>query len=110
MRELRFAFNTTYTNRYGVNMFKNPANCADTETDEWFVNDNSKTYDNINILKRICSSCLAQDECREYSIEWNVQGYWAGTSEEQRRNIRRKLNIIPRQIVTNEWEWNRKYA
>ena len=110
MRELRFASNATNPDRYGVDMFNNPANCADTNTDEWFSNDATRQYENTQILKRICSSCLAQDECRQYSIEWNVQGYWAGTSEEQRKKIRRKLNIIPKQIVTNEWEWNRKYA
>jgi WhiB family redox-sensing transcriptional regulator len=92
-------------------MFSNPANCAGTETEDWFTeNAVGKSYNNQNILKKICDACEAKQECLEYALEWSVQGYWAGTSEFYRRHLRRKLNIIPKSIVTDDWEWKRKYA
>jgi WhiB family redox-sensing transcriptional regulator len=92
-------------------MFENPANCAGTETDEWFTEDGvGKTYNNVDTLKRICGACEAKQECLQYALEWNVLGFWAGTSEFQRRRLRKELNIIPKSIISDNWEWKRKYA
>jgi WhiB family transcriptional regulator, redox-sensing transcriptional regulator len=39
----------------------------------------------------ICSTCPATAECLEYSLETNQRaGVWGGTSEEQRKSLRRK--------------------
>ena len=91
-------------------MFSNPANCAGTDTDEWFTEDGvGKNYSNKDTLSRICQACEAKQECFDYAIEWNVLGYWAGTTEFNRRMIRRKLGIQAKPIVQDEWEWKRKY-
>lgn len=92
-------------------MFENPANCAGTNTDDWFTEDGpGKSYMNRDVLERICGACEAKQECFDYALEWNVSGFWGGTTELQRRMIRRKLNIIAKPIVTDEWEWKKKYA
>jgi hypothetical protein len=91
--------------------FSNPANCAGTETEDWFTQDGpGNNYKNKDTLKRICDSCPAKQECYDYAIEWNVLGFWGGTTEYQRRVIRRQLGIEVKPIVQDEWEWKRKYA
>lgn len=91
-----------------MNSFNNPANCAGTETEDWFTD--KKVYDNKDTLRRICGACMAKDECLQYALEYNVIGYWAGTSEKERRDMRRKLNIIPKPILISEWEMAKYYA
>lgn len=88
-------------------MFSNPANCAGTDTDDWFTD--KKVYDNKAMLKRICGACLAKDECLEYALENAVIGYWAGTSEKERRVMRRQLNITAKPVLISEWEMARHY-
>jgi len=89
-------------------MFSNPSNCAGTDTEDWFTD--STIYTNKDMLKKICNSCLAKDECLDYSLHNNVLGYWAGTSELERLRMRKALNIIPQSIVVPEWEMARYYA
>lgn len=88
--------------------FSNPANCAGTETEEWFTDKN--VYENKDILKKICGTCKAKNECLEYALEYSVVGYWAGTSELERRIMRKKLNIIPKPILISEWEMAKYYG
>ena len=89
-------------------MFINPASCAGTETEEWFTD--STIYSNKEILKKICSTCLAKDECLDYSLRYNVQGFWGGTSEFERKQMRQVLNIIPEPVLISEWEMAKHYA
>lgn len=89
-------------------MFINPANCAGTETEEWFSD--TTVYENKPILKKICNSCLAKDECLDYALHHNVQGFWGGTSEFERKMMRRALGIIPEPVLISEWEMAKHYA
>lgn len=79
-------------------MFSNPVNCAGTDVNDWFSEGN-KVYENREILERICAVCEAKAECLQYSLENNVMGFWAGTSDKQRRIIRKQLNIIPKTLL-----------
>lgn len=88
--------------------FNNPANCAGTDTDDWFTD--STIYANKDMLKKICGACLAKDECLDYALEYNVLGYWAGTSEMERGRMRKALNIIPKSVIPSEWEMAKYYA
>jgi WhiB family redox-sensing transcriptional regulator len=78
--------------------FREEANCAGTDPEAFFTETGASTYANIGMLKRICGSCAVKDQCLEYALEYNVMGYWGNTTELQRRRLRRKLNIIPRQL------------
>ena len=40
--------------------------------------------------KRICHECEVRDLCLQYALETNqVTGVWGGTTEEERRSVRR---------------------
>lgn len=75
------------------------ANCAGTDSEQFFTQGDSTMYENVAALKRICNSCEVKAECHDYSLRYNVLGWWANTSEKVRREERRRLNIIPVSIV-----------
>ena len=67
---------------------------------EQFFPGDTKQYENIKMLTRICNNCDVLKQCQEYSLRHAVLGWWGNTSEKQRRDIRQKLNITPIQIVS----------
>jgi hypothetical protein len=73
------------------------ANCVGTDTNQFFTD--KTMYENKELLKRICSNCDVVTECLEYSLRYNVQGWWGGTSEKMRRDIRYRLKITPVEII-----------
>lgn len=75
------------------------ANCKGTDTNDFFVPDGSKRYDNEPILKRICDACNVKAECLDYSLHNNVTGYWGGTTEKTRCTMRQKLGIIAKGLA-----------
>ena len=75
------------------------ANCKSMDTNDFFVEDNKKHYDNEPILKRICGACDVQAECLNYALYNNVTGYWGGTSEKTRATTRKRLNIIAKGLA-----------
>jgi hypothetical protein len=93
VQRLRLLFN-----RRIMYAFREEANCADTDSEAFFTEENSSTYPNIHILRRICGNCSVVNECLDYALKHEVMGYWGNTTEYQRKDIRRKLNIIPRQL------------
>ena len=42
----------------------------------------------------MCLDCPVNNECLDHALRHEHYGFWAGTSEEQRISIRKKLNII----------------
>jgi len=54
------------------------------------------------VLAGICASCEAKTECLEYALKWDVDGYWGGTTEADRRRLRDKLGIIPESIMMKQ--------
>ena len=76
------------------------ANCKDTDSDYFFTQGDATAYEDKNLISRICSNCDVLKECQDYSIKYDVLGWWGNTSEKQRRDIRQKLNITPIQIVS----------
>lgn len=57
-------------------------------------------------LKRICMSCRVFDDCLDYALKVKVNGYWAGTTEAKRVELRRFFHITPIRI---DQELERKY-
>lgn len=48
--------------------------------------------------KAICAVCPVTDECLEYALETNqVSGIWGGTTESERKSLRRKWLAARRQ-------------
>ena len=69
------------------------ANCNGLDT-ELFFTDATKTYPQMPLLKRVCGNCVVQEACLDYALHHAVLGWWGGTSELQRKRLRKKLNII----------------
>lgn len=67
--------------------------CRDTDPDLFFpVGTTGFALVQIDRAKQVCAECPVHVECLEYALETNQDsGIWGGTSEEERRNIRRRL-------------------
>jgi hypothetical protein len=88
--------------------FKNRAACEGTDTDQWFSKDSGE-YSNEQLLFRICSGCPAKNECLNYALEYRVTGYWAGTTDRRRKELRRQLGIQAKSVIV-EWEMGKQNA
>lgn len=40
-----------------------------------------------------CSACPVKEECLEWALKHEMNGYWGGTSGKQRQKMRKELNI-----------------
>lgn len=49
-------------------------------------------------LEKTCMSCPVFDDCLDYSLNVKVSGYWAGTTETIRVEMRRFFGITPVRI------------
>lgn len=76
------------------------ANCIGSDPEQFFTFGDNTMYENKPMLKRICDNCDVIAECRDYSLRYAVQGWWANTSEKIRRDERQRLRITPIQIVS----------
>lgn len=67
------------------------AACRDTDPDLFFpVGTTGAAIDQIAAARAVCMQCLARAECLEFALETNQDsGVWGGTSEEERRQMRR---------------------
>ena len=78
--------------------FSDRANCEGTDTEAFFTQNDTGTYDNQAMLQKICGNCKVVSECLDYALKHEVMGYWGNTTETKRRKLRAQLNIIPRQL------------
>jgi WhiB family redox-sensing transcriptional regulator len=73
--------------------WRSKAICRDTDPDLFFpIGTTGLALTQIARAKEVCGECPAQSDCLEYALETNQDsGIWGGTSEEERRHIRRQL-------------------
>lgn len=45
-------------------------------------------------LRLICSGCPVKSDCLEHALRFEHHGFWGGTSPHERRELRKKLNIV----------------
>lgn len=65
------------------------AACADMDTGRFFVPRGGK----VDVeAKAACARCTVRTECREWALTHERHGYWAGTSERARKQLRRNAN------------------
>jgi WhiB family redox-sensing transcriptional regulator len=70
--------------------FSQPANCEGIDTELFFTEEDSKNYPQREYLIKVCGNCKAKAECLEYAVnDYEVLGWWGGTSEKQREQMRR---------------------
>ncbi|MHB1487415.1 MAG: WhiB family transcriptional regulator [Acidimicrobiales bacterium] len=67
------------------------AACRDTDPDLFFpVGSTGLALEQIAEAKDVCNSCAAQAPCLEFALATNQEsGVWGGTSEEERRKLRK---------------------
>lgn len=73
--------------------------CAQVGTDLFFTQDDSINYRDLDKVKRLCASCEMQEPCLEYALHVSVVGVWGGTTDVQRKQIRKQRNIIPTPVM-----------
>jgi WhiB family redox-sensing transcriptional regulator len=68
------------------------AACRDTDPDLFFpVGTTGPAIEQIEAAKAVCRECEAQQPCLEFALTSNQDsGIWGGTSEEERRKLRRQ--------------------
>ena len=66
--------------------------CRDTDPDLFFpVGTTGPAIEQIETAKAVCRSCDVRRACLEYALVTNQDsGIWGGTSEEERRALRRQ--------------------
>src|SRR3984957_9726349 len=88
--------------------WRRSAACRNTEPDLFFpVGTTGPAVDQIEAAKRVCNSCDALEPCLDFALATNQEsGVWGGTSEEERRKLRkawlaarRQLNLSPHHFL-----------
>ena len=66
--------------------------CRDTDPDLFFpVGTTGPAIEQIENAKAVCRQCEAQAPCLEFALATNQDsGVWGGTSEEERRQLRKQ--------------------
>jgi WhiB family redox-sensing transcriptional regulator len=66
--------------------------CRDTDPDLFFpVGTTGQALVQIDRAKDVCQQCPVSQDCLEFALETNQDsGIWGGTSEEERRKLRRE--------------------
>ena len=72
--------------------WRDVAACRDTDPDLFFpVGTTGPAIEQIDSAKAVCDTCPSKQPCLEYALSTNQDsGVWRGTSEEERRKLRRK--------------------
>lgn len=67
--------------------------CRDTDPELFFpVGTTGQALLQIDRAKQVCAECSVQVSCLQFALETNQDsGIWGGTSEEERRAIRRQI-------------------
>lgn len=67
--------------------------CKDTDPELFFpIGSTGQALQQISRAKTVCDECGVRRECLEFALDTNQDcGIWGGTSEEERRDIRRKM-------------------
>lgn len=61
--------------------------CAETDPDAFFPEKGGSTRE----AKQVCEGCIVRTQCLEYALANDERfGIWGGTSEQQRRKLRRE--------------------
>ena len=73
--------------------WRDRALCRETDPELFFpIGTTGQALLQIDRAKQVCDECPVKIECLDFAIETNQDsGVWGGTSEEERRDIRRRI-------------------
>ena len=64
--------------------------CAQTDPELFFPESSAEVQSNLRVVKPLCRSCEFKNPCLLYALQHpELQGIWAGTTETERRIMRR---------------------
>lgn len=71
--------------------WRDRARCRDSNPDLFFPNGTTgAALEGIRAAKALCSICPVRERCLKFALETNQEaGVWGGTTEEERRKLRR---------------------
>ena len=77
------------------------ASCRDTDPDLFFpVGTTGPAIEQIETAKAVCEECESRQPCLEFALTTNQDsGIWGGTSEEERRKLRRQWMAAKRRAT-----------
>ncbi len=83
--------------------WRDEAICRETDPDLFFpIGTTGQALLQIDRAKQVCNECTVQVSCLEFALETNQDsGIWGGTSEEERRDIRRRIAARNRLAIMN---------
>lgn len=83
--------------------WRDEAVCRETDPDLFFpIGTTGQALLQIDRAKQVCNECTVQVSCLEFALETNQDsGIWGGTSEEERRDIRRRIAARNRTAIMN---------
>jgi WhiB family redox-sensing transcriptional regulator len=72
--------------------WRSVAACRNTEAEFFFpIGATGTAIEQIESAKRVCRQCDVSAECLEFALATNQEsGVWGGTSEEERRKVRKQ--------------------
>jgi WhiB family redox-sensing transcriptional regulator len=76
---------------WDVDDWRDQAACRDTDPDLFFpIGSTGPAVEQIDAAKAVCTQCEAQQSCLEFALVTNQEsGIWGGTSEDERRKLRK---------------------
>lgn len=54
----------------------------------------------VNAAKRLCKECPHALPCLEYSLQHDVEGIWGATTKNERKKLRKELNLPSPKSIT----------
>lgn len=84
---------------WDIDSWRSVAACRDTDPDLFFpVGTTGIAIEQIEAAKEVCRACPAQEPCLEFALATHQEsGVWGGTSEEERRKLRKSWLARQRQ-------------
>jgi WhiB family redox-sensing transcriptional regulator len=70
---------------------------------EFFFPEPGEAESTYRMARAICSGCTVKEQCREWGINHEYHGMWGGTTPMERRAIRKKNNIIVREVLITDY-------
>lgn len=69
------------------------ANCIGADPESFFP-EHDGHGPNARAAKRVCGSCAIQAECFEWALRHESYGIWGGSTDQERRLVRKQRNIV----------------
>ena len=76
-------------------MFDGTQICAQTDPEIFFPEESENPRKTLYLARQLCDSCEFKEPCLEYAVKYPyLVGVWAGTTPDQRLDIRNNKNKI----------------